>query len=170
MVSELNREELAWAAGFADGEAHFGLVTTNNKTQNKHIHIQICQTEDGPLERFQKALGLGKIYGPYTPKKKDNGNRRPYKQFHIDNFEHVQYAVGLLWPWLSRPKKNQITRMLKSYGEYQNKLRTNPNKSGPVPQPHKMAGCHPERFMQAKGMCNACYRQSLRSMRVSNEN
>jgi hypothetical protein len=115
----LNREELAWAAGFMDGEAHFGLVTTK-KYNTKHIHIQVCQTEDGPLERLQLALRCGKIYGPYRPKS-DKAKRKPYKQFHIDKFETVQQVVCMVWPWLSRPKKEQIKKMMTGYLEYCNR-------------------------------------------------
>ena len=129
LLIAFNREELAWAAGFADGEAHFGIVT-HHKYNSKHAHLVICQTEDGPLQRFQDALGLGIIYGPYQPKVK-KGNQRPYKQLHISKFESLQQAVCLLWPWLSRPKRNQAKAMLQSYLTH---IRQ-PRKSGPR--------CHP---------------------------
>lgn len=163
MGMQINRENLAWAAGFMDGEAHFGLVTTNNKTKNKHIHIQVCQTEDGPLERLQRILGGGKIYGPYTPKK-SNTNRKPYKQFHIDKFENVQHAVCLVWNWLSGPKKEQIKLMLHEYAEYSIRPRV---RRGPAPKPPKIPSCHPERAYKAKGKCNSCYRTELRRTNVN---
>lgn len=157
---EINREKLAWAAGFADGEAHFGIVKTT-KTGVQHIHIQICQTEDGPLQRFQKAVGTGKIYGPYNPKKAVGG-RKSYKQFHLDKFELVQQTICMLWPWLSTPKKDQIKRMLHNYLLYAKE----PNlKTGPKPQPSKTASCHPARLIKAKGLCNPCYRKALSNQR-----
>ena len=150
--------ELAWAAGFFDGEGHIGLVKTG---QNRHIHIQICQTIDGPLERFQAILGLGKIYGPYIPKKMA-GKRKPYKQLHIDTFEHVQYTICRLWPWLSKPKRNQAKRVLEEFRQYLNRPKT---KRGPKPQPAKIPSCHPERVYKAKGMCDRCYRKDLKIRR-----
>jgi hypothetical protein len=111
------REELAWAAGFFDGEGHVGLATVNKRkggNSNKHLHIQLVQTLPGPLERFQEALG-GKMYGPY--RSSVNG-RRPYKQLHFDTFERVQNVACRLWPWLSRPKKDQFKAALLAYHEY----------------------------------------------------
>ena len=156
-MQSFKHEELAWAAGFMDGEAHFGLVASSNK--NKHIHIQVCQTEDGPLERLQNILGRGKIYGPYNAKKADGSARKPYKQFHIDSFEQVQYAICLLWTWLSRPKKNQIIKMMTGYVEYSHRPKTSP---GPKLQPKQFAECHPHLYIKARGFCNPCYRKLLR--------
>ena len=160
---ETNREELAWAAGFMDGEAHFGLVTTNRKTQNKHIHISVCQTEDGPLERLQKVLGCGTIYGPYKTKKSDGSARKPYKQFHINTFERVQHTVCLLWPWLSAPKRAQAKRMLLGYQEYQSRPKV---KSGPkTDRRAHPPDCHPDRKCVSLGLCESCYRENLRARR-----
>jgi len=114
---EINREELAWAAGFFDGEGHIGSAVTGKKRLNKHLHIQLVQTADGPLERFQRAVGFGKIYGPY----KSRGNKRPYKQLHIDKFEQVQQTICLLWPWLSEPKRQQTRVAFQDYHAYLNR-------------------------------------------------
>ena len=154
--------ELAWAAGFFDGEAHIGLARTNNKTQNRHLHIQICQTEDGPLERFTEAVNAGKIYGPYNHNRKVNGNQRPYKQLHIATFEKVQQTVCLLWPWLSTPKKNQAKMALIAYRQYQERDKP---RMGPAPKPPQIPSCHPNRMFKAKGMCDRCYRRALKEMR-----
>jgi hypothetical protein len=108
-----NREELAWAAGFFDGEGHFGTIKTGKN--NLHLHIQVVQTVDGPLQRLQNVLGVGKIYGPY---KQCKGGRRPYKQFHVDRFENVQHALCLMWPWLSAPKRAQAKAAILAYHEY----------------------------------------------------
>lgn len=108
-----SREDLAWAAGFFDGEGHIGLATTGAKKLNRHLHIQVVQTEEGPLERLQTIIG-GKLYGPYP-----HGKRKPYKQLHIDKFEDVQHVVCLLWPWLSRPKREQVKNALAAFHEYQ---------------------------------------------------
>lgn len=107
----MDREQLAWAAGFFDGEGHIGITGT----KNKHLHIQVCQTEEGPLERLKAVLGVGKIYGPYNA---TGLARRPYKQYHIDTFERVQHAICLMWPWLSRPKREQAKAAFSAYREY----------------------------------------------------
>lgn len=111
----MDREKLAWAAGFFDGEGHIGLVKTG--ARNLHLHIQVVQTEDGPLERLAETLGVGKIYGPYYARKAV-GNRRPYRQFHVNTFEKVQYAICLMWPWLSCPKREKAKRAFLTYRNY----------------------------------------------------
>lgn len=120
-----NREQLAWAAGFFDGEGHIGVVTP--KSGNAHIHIQVVQTEEGPLQRLQTVLNVGRIYGPYN----HGGNRRPYKQLHIDRFESVQHTVCALWPWLSAPKKRQIVAAFDKFALY---LSRPHKKRGPKPR------------------------------------
>ena len=147
-----------------DGEAHFGLATTNQKTKNKHIHISVCQTAEGPLERLQTVLGFGKIYGPYRPKTVKTA-RKPYKQFHVDKFESVQQVVCMLWPWLSAPKKAQAKHMLLEYSKYCKRPRL---RTGPAPKLSQVPSCHPDRKFKARGKCNSCYRAELRSLKNGN--
>ena len=62
--------ELAWAAGFFDGE---GSVSYQRQCRKSHsraqrvISIDIFQTSGNQevLERFQTAVGVGKVNGPY---------------------------------------------------------------------------------------------------------
>lgn len=57
----MNREELAWAAGFFDGEGCFSYSKSG-----QYVCVSIGQTVREPLERFKLAVGLGVIYGPYS--------------------------------------------------------------------------------------------------------
>jgi hypothetical protein len=60
MPFEPNREELAWAAGFFDGEGSFSWTMPA-----AFGWAVINQTNRASLERFKRAVaGLGKIYGP----------------------------------------------------------------------------------------------------------
>lgn len=99
--------ELAWAAGFFDGEG-----TTCNESRKTYyvIKLQVVQVERGPLERFNSAIGnLGTIYGPY-----DRGNK-PISHLIVTGFERIQVAVAALWPYLCQPKKDQATLALTNY-------------------------------------------------------
>jgi hypothetical protein len=114
---QVNREELAWAAGFFDGEGHIGVPVQKHGKYggvNKRLVIVLVQTQDGPLERFYAAVGVGKLYGPYKPR----SGQSPYKQLHINTFQDVQHAVCQLWPWLSAPKKAQTIAAFQKYFEY----------------------------------------------------
>jgi LAGLIDADG DNA endonuclease family protein len=99
----INREELAWAAGFFDGEGHVRAVGRG------HVRVQLAQVEKEPLERFQRAvLNLGKFYGPYEQ------GHRPVWHFRTHNFEESQAVIALLWNFLSGPKRQQILAVFKS--------------------------------------------------------
>jgi hypothetical protein len=50
--------DLAWAAGFLEGEGSFG--TTNGLSRTPHVTCPQVQRE--PLERLQQIFGLGHIY------------------------------------------------------------------------------------------------------------
>lgn len=55
--------ELAWAAGFLDGE---GNCRCWSDGKHSYPRMQLTQKDDTePLERFVEAVGVGKVYGPY---------------------------------------------------------------------------------------------------------
>ena len=113
----LNNEELAWAAGFVDGEGHFGLhLSGRSITARKYgvISLNIAQKDRQVLDKFQEIVGLGKVYGPYSHGKKPT----KYFGYFIHNFEHTQAAIGYLWKWLSPVKREQAKQTLIQYSEY----------------------------------------------------
>lgn len=111
-----NREELAWCAGFLDGEGNFGYApaTYIRKDGTKgpgRFVIQVAQVRQEPLKRLEESLG-GKVRGPY---KSNQPNRQPYFQWSTKNFEDAQQALCLVWNWLSEPKKEQSISVMKRY-------------------------------------------------------
>lgn len=97
------REELAWAAGFIDGEATFGWQ--RQKGKKPIFYLQAGQVNRYVLDRLQSALGSGKVYGPYKPRRK---NDQPYHYFRLTGNEKVVDAVLVLWEWLSPVKRAQV--------------------------------------------------------------
>lgn len=97
----MNSTELAWAAGFFDGD---GCTSTYYSTDRVFLRCSVGQVELQPLERFIAAVGCGKIYGPYSG-----------TNFHrlIFNSKNAWKVLDLLWPYLSEPKRNQA--ILKGY-------------------------------------------------------
>lgn len=106
----MNRKALAWAGGFFSGEGSTVIQfrRTENKSPRPAISIQHNTKEE--LNRFKDALGLGKIYGPYTRPEK---TRKNYYQFHITGFEKVQATIAMLWLFLSKAKQNQAIKVLR---------------------------------------------------------
>ena len=94
--------ELAWAAGFYDGEGctrhHYGSCVTMSVSQNSHS----ADDPPIPLLRFQAALGgLGKI-----TKVKEVKRARPLF-YRWDTAKDARTAFALLRPYLSEIKQQQ---------------------------------------------------------------
>jgi hypothetical protein len=53
--------ELAWAAGFFDGEGSTYLGTVSHRKDWNRLTLGVSQVELVPLERFRAAVGLGRI-------------------------------------------------------------------------------------------------------------
>lgn len=106
-VPQINREELAWAAGFFDGEGHVSY-------RNGALTLEVAQKDTRVLERFQQAvLGVGKINGPYRGALTLKGYQsKDYWTFKTSNYEHTQAAMIMLWSFLSPVKKEQAFKAL----------------------------------------------------------
>ena len=109
--------ELAWAAGFFDGEgcAH----SYHPKDRKGTIRtdwisyvLNVSQCERTTLERFQKAVnGLGTIRGPYTNKSDNYKTKQRYEWVSSRKVDVFRIA-DLLQPYLSEPKRKQIASAL----------------------------------------------------------
>lgn len=101
----IDRVELAWAAGFFDGEGSTFVLGRKN-----HPKISITQAPDPPngtppavLHRFYRAVGeIGNIGGPYREK---TGELKWIYTAH--GHEMVQAVITLLWTWLGKVKREQ---------------------------------------------------------------
>lgn len=105
--------ELAWAAGFFDGEGNArtysrkGLNTTS-------IRLAVHQIDRQVLDRFRKAVGeVGTINGPYQS---PQPNRKPVFQWQVQGKLAKQVAM-LLLPYLSPVKKEQCLTAIAVYDE-----------------------------------------------------
>jgi hypothetical protein len=119
-----DREELAWAAGFFDGEGSTYLKVY--ATGRVEIRMAVAQTDPRPLVRFRNAVGIGSVNGPYE---RQNKTHKPNYEYRPDTFEHMQAVIAMLWHWLSEPKREQATTAFmaaKAYHERQRTQRDNP--------------------------------------------
>jgi hypothetical protein len=98
----MDRHELAWAAGFFDGEGWAA------KRKPRGVGAQINQADnDGvqsALTRFQDALGgLGRIGGPVR-----KPDRKDLYRWVVSSNGDVQLLLDLLKPWLGPVKLLQL--------------------------------------------------------------
>lgn len=123
------REELAWAAGFFDGEGSTHIETRMGRGANTdatyirlYLDISQCtETEGSPPEvlvRFQKALLpiYSVIAGPYIRSHRHK-NHRDIWRLRVDTHEDIQATASRLWPWLGNVKREQAYQALKAYND-----------------------------------------------------
>lgn len=103
-MADLLPTELAWAAGFFDGEGSTSLMGRKRKSgeRYRYLTVQVSQKDPRPLFRFMGAVGVGQVYGPYA------SQRDKYKFQATGPRAHI--VIDLLWPYLSEPKREQATR------------------------------------------------------------
>lgn len=103
----MNREELAWAAGFFDGEGTTGFYRNGGY---RRFVMSVPQNDPRPLERFHAAVeGLGYINWQRT------GTNYVWQ---VQRFEHTQAVMALLWPFWSEPKREQASLAAIRYHAY----------------------------------------------------
>ncbi len=107
----VDREQLAWAAGFFDGEGCF-CTHFRAKADSHKYTATIGQVDRRVLDHFREAVQLGKIYGPMGPYKGQLPNARPHYKIDIYGFEQVQALLALLWTWLGPVKREQAKSIL----------------------------------------------------------
>jgi hypothetical protein len=110
MAFHPDREELAWAAGFFDGEGCFSYTE-----RARYGVATIGQTDIRALERFRDAVGVGKIYGPYDYRYLGRMSKRPWWNYRAHRREHVQAITAMLWFKLGPIKREQALGVLQSY-------------------------------------------------------
>lgn len=96
--------ELAWAAGFFDGEGCTSIATNRNYAfHHKYPRLGLTQKHPEVLERFKQAVsGVNKIH-------KVN-NREEYR-YITQSYPEVKRILNLLWPYLSTLKKEQAKQV-----------------------------------------------------------
>lgn len=122
--------ELAWAAGFLDGEGTIRFRPEKTAPDGKPrgygiFQIQAAQVDREVLDRLQRAMGgIGKVYGPYISKQ---ANRKPYHAYAAGGITAVE-AFRRLLPYLSSVKRAQGDAALATHNEYVNRPKFTPGR------------------------------------------
>jgi hypothetical protein len=110
------QHQLAWAAGFIDGEGCFHTVKNRRGKQRNYPCLVVSQRspDDQPpvvLKRLKHHFKVGYINGPYR------GNAYYYR---VNGFEQVQAVIAYIWVYLAPVKREQAKRVLAAYHEVRN--------------------------------------------------
>jgi len=109
-LSDIDSEQLAWAAGFFDGEGSAFVSTRADRPGYLRLDVTVPQCgHDAPPEvlmRFRAAvLGVGAITGPDT---------NDMYVWRARGFQEAQATVALLWPQLGPVKRAQAADAMRA--------------------------------------------------------
>jgi hypothetical protein len=122
MTYDLNVSELAWAAGFFDGEGSLWYKSPVRSgarpSRGGRGQLRLCIQQNDPqvLERFHAAVQVGRVRGPVV--RKDLAGKRPASPFwsyEAHRFSEVMAVLGFLWKFLSPVKREQFARCIASF-------------------------------------------------------
>ena len=103
-------EDLAWAAGFMDGEGSFYTRTPRSRGRtSRQLIVSAAQTDPRPLEKLKSMFG-GSISGPYRRK----NSTKDIWQWQVGSFMFCQAIIAALWPFM-KVKREQASNALKLY-------------------------------------------------------
>lgn len=85
--------ELAWAAGFFDGEGWFSVPE-----RGQSLEMGVGQKLRPTLERFRAAVGVGQLYSE---------RKGTFSSWRATNVADQYRTIRLIWPYMSEPKREQ---------------------------------------------------------------
>lgn len=107
MIS-IDRPELAWAAGLFEGEGCISLSRPKNSKNSAYPTAAIGMTDKEPIERFFRAVSIGRLQGPY----KKSGSRKDVWEWRAHGLEQVEQVLALFWRYLSPRRKARAAEVI----------------------------------------------------------
>ena len=92
-------EEIAWAAGLFDGE---GSITHTRRD----LQVLLKNTDFELVDRFERIVERGRVYGPYERQERDGFVRKP-AWLWVAHGDAGHDVIDLLAPWLSARRLGQ---------------------------------------------------------------
>lgn len=105
--------DLAWAAGFFDGEGCFtsnsgvSYDTSEGIKTRRYLKLSVSQKYEPLVSKLQSIFGVGSVY--FAPARKTSSQAYVWRCHGRAAF----YVADLLWPWLGEQKKADFKRALK---------------------------------------------------------
>jgi len=120
MVLKTNEKEIAWLAGFIDGEGYLGIERQRKKETAKqtasllyHPYLIIANSNYNVLEFIREYVGYGYIYEVQRKKSKSrHNNEKPSFQYKLTKMDKLMPLLNALQPYLHL-KQQQCDLLLK---------------------------------------------------------
>jgi hypothetical protein len=107
--------QLAWAAGFFDGEGTVGADQDPRTGRYRAINMEIPQSSANGvpdvLVRFREIIGVGNISGPHEPR--SPWSRLPRYRWLSGGLDNAEAVSALIWPWLGSVKRAQFENAIR---------------------------------------------------------
>lgn len=121
----MEKVELAWAAGFFDGEGSVGCYKSRRSSSRQYYVLQasVGQLEKSTLDRFCAAVGVGRVSLRALTKKSNLLSNKPLWYWRAYGYAKIFSLFNTLSPFLSEPKTLQFKQALASWEEYKGKTK-----------------------------------------------
>lgn len=106
-------DSLDWVAGVFEGEGTFCSVRNLTNRFGKpgivsRFTVAVTMTDRDIIERFNKAVGVGSVKGPYQP----NGNRKTVWRWSATNRKECLEVTLKLLPFLGERRTKDADRLI----------------------------------------------------------
>jgi len=133
----MTKTEIAWLAGFLEGE---GCFHYHDSPMQKSLRIAVNGTDGDVIRRAAALMGC-KANGPYPRK----APRKPVFQFTCSGFKAAR-IMKLILPYMGLRRTAKINEVLARWQSYKHRR-----------EPGLSTSCHPNKPHYAKGLCQTCY-------------
>ena len=101
-------KSIDWAAGIFEGE---GCINVHSYYKGvPYYEAQIMMTDADVLEEFHKTVGLGRLYGPYSGKKK---HYKSWYQWSVCSKSDLKQFLELILPQLCHRRAKKAQQVLR---------------------------------------------------------
>jgi hypothetical protein len=97
-VPELSRTDVAWLAGWLEGEGNFSRGV-----------VRVTSTDFDVLEKALRMTGIGNICAPSADPR---GNRKPSWVWTVSRKADARQLMELVWPHMGLRRKGQISHWI----------------------------------------------------------
>jgi hypothetical protein len=97
----MKKTEVAWAAGFFEGDGSI-YVYRSHRNPKGYIRLSVTQVTTERLERFEAAMGVGSVVGPYHHK----GTTK--WMWRVAAKKDVRHSLNLMWPYLGPTMRRRL--------------------------------------------------------------
>jgi len=110
--------EIAWAAGFFEGEGYFSPNIRQLKDGPRvYPTMGLKNTDREMLERFHRIIGVGIIRPAYIGSQKRRAHHKDAWRWRVTNRTDAEHVLRLLKPWLSPRRLARATEIFDDRGD-----------------------------------------------------